>query len=97
MIASSSWSHAFLTDHTSRLRPDTDADRSLYAALVAGDHAIWEATTTDDIVHAGQQEVLNWFALFGAARELGATLSWSTFVETWIFNSNKVFAAWKAK
>jgi hypothetical protein len=31
----------------------------------------------------------------GAARELGRrTPDWSTFVETWCFNSNKVFACW---
>lgn len=95
IIASSSWSHAFLTDHTWRLRPDTPADRSLYDALVDGDFATWEQTTTDAVVHAGQQEVLNWFALMGAARELGAELSYSTFVETHIFNSNKVFATWE--
>ena len=97
IIASSSWSHAFLTDHTWRLRPDTEADRALYTALVDGDFAKWEHRTTDEVVDAGQQEVLNWFALLGAARELGATLSWSTFVETWIFNSNKVFAAWEPR
>ena len=94
VIASSSWSHAFLTDHTWRLRPDTRADRELYEALTVGDFDRWERTTTNEIEHAGQQEVLNWFALMGAARELAATLSWSTFVETWIFNSNKVFAVW---
>jgi hypothetical protein len=94
IIASSSWSHAFLVDHTWRLRPDTPADRSLYEALVAGNYGRWEATTTEQVVQAGQQEVLNWFALAGAARELEARLSWSDFVETWIFNSNKVFAAW---
>lgn len=94
IIASSSWSHAFLTDHTWRLRPDTPADRVLYEALVAGDCDTWQMTSTDAVVHAGQQEVLNWFALMGAARELGATLSTSTFVETHIFNSNKVFATW---
>ena len=94
IVASSSWSHAFLTDHTWRLRPDTSADRRLYDALVGGDYAAWEKTMTAEIEHAGQQEVLNWFALMGAARELDATLAWSTFVETWVFNSNKVFAAW---
>ncbi len=93
-VASSSWSHAFLVDHTWRLRPDTEADRRLYGALVSGDHATWEAYSTDQVVHAGQQEVLNWFALMGAVRELDADLVWSEFVETWIFNSNKVFAAW---
>ena len=94
IIASSSWSHAFLTDHTWRLRPDTPADKILYDALIATDYATWTHTTTDQIVHAGQQEVLNWFPLMGAARALGATLAWSSFVETWVFNSNKVFAAW---
>jgi hypothetical protein len=94
LVASSSWSHAFLTDHTWRLRPDTTADRQLYDAMVAGDFKRWEATTTAEIEHGGQQEVLNWFALLGAARQLGAELTWSTFVETWVFNSNKVFAVW---
>ncbi len=95
VIASSSWSHAFLTDHTWRLRPDTPADRALYEAMTGGDYDTWAATTTDAIVEGGQQEVLNWFALMGAVRELGATLSYSTFVETHIFNSNKVFATWE--
>lgn len=95
VIASSSWSHAFLTDHTWRLRPDTPADRELYDAMVAGDFKRWKRTTTDEIDHSGQQEVLNWFALMGAAQELGLeTPNWSTFVETSVFNSNKVFAAW---
>jgi hypothetical protein len=95
VVASSSWSHAFLTDKTWRLYPDTPADRELYDALAAGDFARWEKTTTADIEDAGQQEVLNWFCLMGAARELGlGAPRWSTFVETWCFNSNKVFAAW---
>jgi len=50
---------------------------------------------------AGRQEVLNWFALAGAMEELGARLEWAEFVETHIFNSNKVFAvyseAWRAQ
>lgn len=95
IVASSSWSHAFLVDHLWRLRPDTPADRTLYRALVDADYTTWEKTGTDAVVHAGQQEVLNWFALMGAARELGAKLAWSDFVETWVFNSNKVFAGWE--
>jgi hypothetical protein len=95
LVASSSWSHAFLTDKTYRMTPDTPSDRALYEALVAGDFGRWEAVTTAAIEDAGQQEVLNWFALMGAARELGlGGPTWSTFVETWCFNSNKVFAAW---
>jgi Catalytic LigB subunit of aromatic ring-opening dioxygenase len=95
IVASSSWSHAFLTDKTWRLHPDTASDRALYDALAAGDFERWEQTTTADIEDAGQQEVLNWFCLTGAARELGlGAPSWSTFIDTWCFNSNKVFATW---
>jgi len=96
LVASSSWSHAFLTDKTWRLRPDTVSDRAHYEALVAGDYARWERTTTAEIEDAGQQELLNWFALFGAARELGLGGPVEhTFVETHCFNSNKVFARWE--
>ena len=33
LLASASWSHAFLVDHTWRLRPDTEKDRRLYDAM----------------------------------------------------------------
>ncbi|SRR6266540_236726 len=92
LVASSSWSHAFLCDHTSRLHPDTPADRRLYRALVDGDWRTWRSTTLDDVEHAGQQELLNWFALAGAMEHVGAHITWSEFIETAIFNSNKVFA-----
>ena len=95
LIASSSWSHAFLCDRTWRLRPDTPNDRKLYQALIDGNDALWRQQTTLDIEDAGQQEVLNWFPLLGAMKELGATLDWSTFVPTQVFNSNKVFAAYR--
>lgn len=96
LLASSSWSHAFLVDHNYRLRPDIPADRRLYEALVEGDFATWEQTTLAEVEHAGQHEVLNWWCLAGAARELGlGGPAWSTFVETQCFNSNKVFATWE--
>jgi hypothetical protein len=96
LLASSGWSHAFLTDHTYRLRPDTEADRRLYDALATGAFDVWENTKLSDVERAGEQEVLNWFCLMGAARELGhGPPSWSEFVETWCFNSNKVFAVWE--
>lgn len=94
LVASSSWSHAFLVDHTMRLHPDLEADRRLYRALVEGDYFVWENLSLADVETAGQQELLNWCILLGAARELGATLSWSTIIETLVFNSNKVFATW---
>jgi hypothetical protein len=94
LIASSSWSHAFLCDATWRLRPDTPADRRLYEAMRAGDYDAWRATPLKAVEDAGQQEVLNWFALAGAMESLGARLEWSEFVETHVFNSNKVFAVY---
>ncbi len=96
LLASSSWSHAFLVDHTWRLRPDTEQDRRLYEAMTAHDYAYWRSRKLEDVEHAGQQEVLNWWALMGAMESLGAKLEWSEFVETNIFNSNKVFAIYEA-
>ncbi len=96
LLASSSWSHAFLVDHTWRLRPDTEQDRRLYDAMTARDYAYWRSRSLMDVEHAGQQEVLNWWALMGAMQSLGAKLEWSEFIETNIFNSNKVFAIYEA-
>jgi len=96
LVASSSWSHAFLCDSTWRLRPDTPADRRLYEAMRAGDYDAWRSTPLKAVEDAGQQEVLNWFALAGAMAELGARLEWSEFVQTDVFNSNKVFAVYAA-
>jgi hypothetical protein len=95
IVASSSWSHAFLCDDLWRIHPDIKADLVLYDALLRGDFDGWERTSTEDIEAAGQQELLNWFALAGAARELSlGAPGWSTFVQTYCFNSNKVFATW---
>jgi hypothetical protein len=96
LVASSSWSHAFLCDHTSRLRPDTPRDRAMYEALLNGDTRSWRDCSIEEIEHAGQQELLNWFPLVGAMEALGRrTPDWSTFVETDVFNSNKVFATFR--
>jgi Catalytic LigB subunit of aromatic ring-opening dioxygenase len=92
LVASSSWSHAFLCDKTWHVRPDTDADRRLYDALVAGDVATWRAVTSAEVVDAGQHEMLNWFCLLGAVTEAGLPLRWSELVESDVFNSNKCFA-----
>ncbi|QUQ72424.1 extradiol ring-cleavage dioxygenase [Kutzneria sp. CA-103260] len=92
LVASSSWSHSFLVDSTFRLFPDSAADVRMYEALVAGDHSVWENTTLEDAEKAGQQELLNWWALVGAMRELGRTPSWTSFAASNIFVSNKIFA-----
>lgn len=93
LVASSSWSHAFLCDKTWRLRPDTAADRYLYDRLLAGDVNAWRAVSLANLEESGQQELLNWFPLLGAMEALGTPKpSWTEFIETDVFNSNKVFA-----
>lgn len=95
LVASSSWSHAFLYDAGWHLRPDTASDQRLYDAMVAGDYDLWNARTSREIVDSGQHEMLNWFCLLGAMSELGLELAWSDWVPTEIFNSNKAFAIFR--
>lgn len=92
VVASSSWSHTFLTDSTWRLYPDHDSDRALFDGLAAGNYESWHRTSLADLEAAGQQEMLNWFCLVGAMEALGVVPDWAEFVGTYAFNSNKVFA-----
>jgi hypothetical protein len=95
LVASSSWSHAFLHDKGWHLRPDTESDQKLYDAMVAGDYEYWTARTSRQIIDSGQHEMLNWYCFLGAMSELGMELEWSDFVVTEIFNSNKAFALFR--
>ncbi len=92
LMASSSWSHSFLTEKNYQLWPDVDADKRLYKALVAGDYDTFRAYTTDQIEESGQHEMLNWFTFLGAMEELGRKPDVSTFLETYAFVSCAVFA-----
>jgi hypothetical protein len=92
LIASSSWSHAFLHDKAWRLFPDIAADRGLFEALRDGDFKKWRDTTLQSVEASGQQEMLNWFCLAGAMAELNRKPSWTDYIESHAFNSNKCFA-----
>jgi hypothetical protein len=96
LVASSSWSHAFLVDKTWRMQPDIAADRVLYDAMIEGEYQVWRNYPLAKIAEAGQQEVLNWFALMGAMDALNYKCTWSDFVETYVFNSSKVTAVFEA-
>lgn len=91
LLASSGWSHAFLTAKNQFLYPDTPADRHLYDALCEGDWETWRNYPAAAIEDSGQQEVLNWMCLAGALSELDRRATETGFVDTWIFNSSKVF------
>jgi hypothetical protein len=92
LIASSSWSHAFLADKTKHLYPDVEADRHLYEAMLRGDSGVWRDTKLADVEFSGQHELLNWFCLVGAMTELKKKVIWSKFTETYVYNSDKVAA-----
>jgi hypothetical protein len=91
LVASSGWSHAFLSPDTHFLWPDREADRRLYQALEKGDYAFWRNYSAEAIEQSGQQEVLNWLPLVGALSELKRSPKSTSLIETWIFNSTKCF------
>jgi hypothetical protein len=92
LVASSSWSHAFLCEKTKHLYPDVAADRRLYDAMLAGDVDVWRSTTLAQIEDSGQHELLNWFCLMGAMSELNKRVTYASFTETYVYNSDKVAA-----
>jgi hypothetical protein len=61
--------------------------------LVAVERVVLERRN-DTLALDAVEEMLNWFALLGAVETLGARLAWSQWVESYIFNSNKVFAVY---
>ena len=89
LLASSGWSHAFLTAKNHFLWPDTPSDRRLYEALRTGDYAVWRDYPAEAIEDCGQQENLNWSCLVGALHQLDRKPAYTSFIDTWIFNSSK--------
>src|SRR6516162_4979808 len=55
----------------------------------------WRERPLSAIEDSGQQEVLNWMCLMGGMNELGRRPSETSYVESWIFNSNKCFAVYQ--
>ena len=95
LIASSSWSHAFLTEKHHWLYPDIESDRARFAEMKDGDYQAWARISTDQIEDAGQQELLNWACLVGAVDELDYKADIVDWYETYIFNSTKCLAVFR--
>ena len=95
LIASSSWSHAFLTEKNHWLWPDVESERHRFEELRDADYDAWSKLTTAAIEDAGQQELLNWLCLAGAMAELGYKPDIVDYIESYIFNSNKCIALFK--
>ena len=96
LMASSSWSHGFLTEKNHWMYPDLEADRALLEHLRAGNYEAWRDTPLAQMEAAGQQEVLNWTCLSGAMAELNYRADILDWVETWAFNAPKCLAVFKA-
>lgn len=92
LVASSSWSHAFLTEKTYKMLPDLDADRAMFEALQKTDFALWRAKSLQEVEASGQHEMLNWYCLAGAMSELGRRPEHAVLLESSVANSNKVMA-----
>ena len=95
LIASSSWSHAFLTEKNNWLWPDHESDRARFEELKDGNYEAWRRITTPQIEDAGQQELLNWMCLAGAMEELKRKPEILDYIETYVFNSEKCMALFK--
>jgi len=91
LIASSGWSHAFLTPKNNYLFPDTPADLRMFEALNRCDWDAWRGLSAASVEDSGQQEILNWSCLTGAMSALGLAPKETGFLDTWIFNSSKAF------
>lgn len=90
VMASSGWSHAFLTEKHHWLYPDRDFDQTRVDELRAGRQAVWADLANDAVEGAGSQEFKNWICLAGAFPERRAEII--DYIDTWIFNSQKCFA-----
>ena len=95
LIASSSWSHAFLTGKNLWIFPDMESDRKRFDELSAGRHDLWKDIPLQEIVDSGQHEFLNWVCLAGAMSELGHKADIVNYVETYVFNSEKCLAIFR--
>jgi hypothetical protein len=95
VIGSSSWSHGTLTAKHHFLYPDVDADRERYAELEAGEIRRWRDLDAAAMQASGQHEMLNWICLAGAME--GRQAEMTSFVQSYLFNSNKALALWHAE
>ena len=92
LIASSSWSHAFLTEKNWWMYCDVESDRARFEEFQAGNFEAWRGLTTAQVEDAGQQEMLNWMCLAGALSELERKPEIVEFQQTYVHNSSKCLA-----
>jgi hypothetical protein len=96
LIASSSWSHCFLSPTNGYLWPDHKADLAMFHALADRDYGFWRGRTREQMETAGEHEMLNWMCLMGAMEVLDRRPIVHDYAETHLFVSNKCFVSYPA-
>lgn len=92
LVASASFSHAFLTAKNHFFYPDLDADISRFKELKAGNYLAWRELPLSALEDSGQHELVNWCPMIGAMEELGQKPAYCEFMESFLMNSNKCVA-----
>jgi hypothetical protein len=92
LIATASFSHAFLTEKNHLFFPDMASDRARHAELRDGDYVKWRELSVATLEDAGQHELLNWCPMLGAMDELGQRPVYCELMESYLMNSNKCVA-----
>lgn len=92
LVATASFSHAFLTEKNHCFYPDTPADRQRFAEIQSGNFQAWRDLPLATLEESGQHELLNWYPVIGAMAELGQPPSYCELLETYTMNSNKCVA-----
>jgi hypothetical protein len=95
LVASASWSHAFLSRRTHYFTPDVETDKKYLRALQSADWQTWRSLPLAEAEDCGLQELLNWVALAGAMAELGRAPDEVVFIESWLTNADKTFAVFR--
>ena len=96
LIASSSWSHCFLSPKNGYLWPDHEGDRILFDAVSRADWGTWRTRTLAEMEYSGQHEMLNWMCLIGAMEALDKKPVIQDYMETYILASDKCFLSFPA-
>lgn len=92
LVATASFSHAFLTEKNHFFFPDMASDRIRHAELAAGEYSKWRELSTATLEDAGQHELVNWYPMIGAMDELGQKPVLCDLLESYLMNSNKCVA-----
>jgi len=92
LVASASFSHAFLTAKHHFFYPDLEADRRRHAELAAGRYAAWRDLPLSALEDSGQHELVNWYPMVGAMEELGQKPVYCELIESHLMNSDKCVA-----